>query len=168
MNIDKCNYFPGRKGIEDNPEFIIFQNLLKPDNHSSWWGLCGIKCNDSNLATLVAKPASFLGHKLEYDRSNHIIYKNSKDFIEKILLDGEVLKVNRNDLHVPMRGILSIALDWVTQNLYFMIDNSIRVISLSDKSKPMKTILTLREKVEDPVLKVHPNRGYLFLKVTRK
>lgn len=127
-------------------------------------------------ATLITTVRSLEKNLYAVDAYTRELYIGYKHDVKKVLLDVDEDKY-------PVRKFLpsnytegssleSMAVDWVTANLYVSNKKFVKVINLWDKSKPERVVYTFKNvsHVNDfsPTVKVFANKGYLIVQTCRE
>lgn len=122
------------------------------------------------MGQLVANIDFFFDSNYEYDSQDRVIYIAIKNEIKKITFNNKKQKTIAKFLNGRFSGesIDTIALDWVTKNLYVTHHGSIILLNARDTSKEPKTLHVFQENNSRHPVIVFPNSGYLVAKTTRK
>ncbi|CAG0879500.1 unnamed protein product [Darwinula stevensoni] len=113
--------------------------------------------NDA-IIPIVSKSARFVG--LDFDARKQYIYYSDVilDVIHRVKTDGSD---HENILASQNEGVEGLALDWVSQNLYYIDSRQGTLNVLSARNSTWRKVLR-RELKRPRAIVVHPNRGYLF------
>ncbi|XP_013781727.1 low-density lipoprotein receptor-related protein 2-like [Limulus polyphemus] len=110
------------------------------------------------IIPIVSKPARYVG--LDFDTHRGYIYYSDVilDVIYRIKTDGTG---KENVLVSQYEGMEGLALDWISNNLYYIKSKkgTLNVISMNNYQNRKTLIDNLRH---PRAIVVHPNRGYLF------
>lgn len=110
------------------------------------------------IVPIVSRSARFVG--LDYDaKSDYIFYSDViLDVIYKVKSDGTM---KENVLASQNEGVEGLALDWVTNNLYY-IDSRKGTLNVISVTTPAYRRTLLKNLKRPRAIVVHPNRGYVF------
>lgn len=110
------------------------------------------------IVPIVSRSARFVG--LDYShKSQYIFYSDViLDVIYKIKVDGTA---KENVLASQNEGVEGLALDWVTNNLYY-IDSRKGTLNVLSVNNPSYRRTLLKNLKRPRAIVVHPNRGFVF------
>lgn len=113
--------------------------------------------NDA-INPIVSRAARFVG--LDFDaRGDYIYYSDvSLDVIYRVKRTGTG---RQNLLASQNEGVEGLALDWISQNLYY-IDSRKGTLNVLSTEKPENRKVLLSDLKRPRAIVVHPNRGYVF------
>lgn len=167
---------------QEKPELLVVKQELKLDDQAFEIGICiaGKKYFNDNFT--LTHEGSFYD-EFEYDQREHTVYAVKQTFHQ---IYKEIFNIQRIDLDRKKEStvfellsernnerIYSIALDWVTKNLYYTDDKELGILNVDNPSKSPKSLYTFKEKYLNTnlhvnVVRVFPNQGYLVVKTSRK
>lgn len=123
-------------------------------------------------ATLVTNPRSLQKNLYTFDSYTRVLYEGHNHDVKKVLLDVDDDKYPvYKFLAKPQeegKTLESVALDWVTKNLYVASRKFVKLVNLLDISKPVKIVHTFKNTSFYPIVKVFPNEAFLIVKTSRK
>lgn len=128
-------------------------------------GICYIGKDKSDIEAKAAAKINSNIDKIiiEYDPSERAVYSlDRSDKIYKINLDSHTQNIVYEFTgQYSAKEISSVALDWVTKNLYFFHDKTLSLINLNNPSK--RPITFMRYGSQNLIVKVFPTEVYLVL-----
>lgn len=110
------------------------------------------------ILPIVSRSARFVG--LDFDAKNELIFYSDVilDVIYKIRPDGTG---RENVLASQNEGVEGLALDWVSNNLYY-IDSRKGTLNVISVSNPAYRRTLLKNLKRPRAIVIHPNRGFVF------
>lgn len=156
--------YPNIKQNQYKGQLVKYQDKNnKIEHYYVWTGICLLgKYND--VGKLVLELDSTSHNKFEYDIGENTMYRRYFNGIQKINLN-EKKTTTLFELNLPT-DLESIALDWVTKNIYVVHDDSVKIVNVRDTTKSPKTLWSFGRGKHAAKIKVFPNAGYLFVYIS--
>lgn len=110
------------------------------------------------MVPIVSRSARFVG--LDFDAHRNYIYYSDVilDVIYRVKKDGTL---RENVLASQNEGVEGLAIDWASQNLYYIDSRKGTLNVLSTRNVAYKRTL-LKDLKRPRAIVVHPNKGYIF------
>lgn len=150
----------------DKPDLLIYEKLWS--GNVIWSGLCNLGKNDTKGRLMMDTSISAFEDSFEFDSYTNEIYVVSKNRFEneiyKVQLDESLrsylFSFPTDESSIEPFG--SIALDWVTKNIYAIHEGAIKVFNVQGNLKIPRWIADVKSD-KHPVIKIFPNEGYLVV-----
>ncbi|XP_015791351.1 low-density lipoprotein receptor-related protein 2 [Tetranychus urticae] len=151
---------PNQKSCTPVKEFLLYSQqkfvhgiLIKDGSNSP-----APNAFSDAIVPIVSRSARFVGLDYSY-QSQYIFYSDViLDVIYKIKVDGTG---KENVLASQNEGVEGLALDWVTNNLYY-IDSRKGTLNVLSTTNPAYRRTLLKNLKRPRAIVVHPNKGYIF------